>query len=102
MQDPAGHADRGGLSAGAGHANAQGGGVEEFGEKFRARRDSRADATRGLHVGDGFLDSSRGYQNLAGPADATAILRVQQDASRAQKVESFGIASLVERPIGAL
>ena len=41
-------------------------------------------------------------KDLAGPADATAILRMQQHAPRAQKVESFGVASLVERAIRTL
>ena len=102
MQNPADHADGGGLAAGAGDANAQGGSVEEFGEKPRARGDGGADAARGLHVGDRFLDRGGGDQDLTGAADAAAILRMEQHAACAQEIESFGIASLVERAVGAL
>ena len=76
--------------------------VEEVGEKPRARGDGGADATRGLHVGDRFLDRGGGDQDLTGAAHAAAILRMQRDATRAQKIESFGVASLVERAVRTL
>ena len=34
-------------------------------------------------------------------ADAAAVLRVQHDPAAAQEIESFGVASLVERAVGA-
>jgi hypothetical protein len=102
VQDPADHADGGGLSARAGHANAQGGIVEEIGKKPRTCGDSGADTPRGLHVWDRFLDSRGGDQSLTGPAHAATVLRMKSDAMRAQKIKSFGIASLVEGTVGTL
>ena len=80
----------------------QAGRVEEFGEKPRAGGDDGANTTRGLHVGDRLLDSSRRDHDLTGPADATAILRMKQHATCTQKIKSFGIASLVKRTVGTL
>ena len=100
MQNPADHAGGRRLAAGAGDADAQGGGIEQFGEKPRARGNGGADAPRGLHVGHRFLDRRRGDQDLTGAADAAAILRKERDASRAQEIESFGVASLIERAVG--
>jgi hypothetical protein len=57
---------------------------------------------RGLHVGDRLLDSGGGDQDLIGPANAAAILRMEQHAACTQKIESFGIASLVERAVRTL
>src|SRR5215472_620248 len=102
VQDPAQHADRGGLAARAGDTDAEAGRVEEVGEEPRAGGDGGADTTRGLHVGDRLLDSGRHDQNLTGSAHATAILRMEQHAACTQKIESFGIASLVKRAVGAL
>src|SRR3954467_13612331 len=102
MQDPAEHADRGGLATGAGDTDAQAGRVEEFGEKPRAGGDGGANTTRSLHVGDRLLDSSRRDYDLTGPADATPILRMKPHATCTQKIKSFGIASLVKRTVGTL
>src|SRR5262249_27877786 len=52
---------------------------------------------RGLHVEDRLLNSGRGDQDLIGTANATAILRMEQNATSTKKIESFGIAPLVER-----
>src|SRR5262249_23686083 len=93
---------RGRLAARAGNADAEAGGVEELGEQPRAGRDGGADATRGLHVRDHLLDGSRGDQDLTGPADAAAILPMEQHAPCAQKIKPFGIASRVERGVGPL
>jgi len=60
MQNPADHADCGGLSARAGNTDAQGGAVKEFGEKPRPRGNDGADTARGLHVADRLLDSGGG------------------------------------------
>ena len=76
--------------------------VEEFGEKPRAGGDGGTNTTRGLHVGDRLLNSSRRDHDLTGPANATAILRMKQHATCTQKIKSFGIASLVERTVGTL
>src|ERR1700720_2116389 len=102
MQDPAEHADRGGLAARTGDTDAEPGRVEELGEKPRPGGDGRTDTTRGLHVGDSLLNSSRRDQDLTRPGNATAILRMKHHAMRAQKIKSFGIASLVKRPVGTL
>jgi hypothetical protein len=102
MQNPADHADRGGLSACAGNTNAQGGSVKEFGEKPRAGGNYGANATCGLHVVDRLLDSGGGNKDLTGPANATAILRMKQHTTRTQKIKSFGIAPLVERAVRTL
>ena len=100
-QNPAEHADRGGLAARAGDTDAQGGRVEEFGEKLRAC-DSGTDTARGLHVGDRLLHSSGRHQDLTGPRNAAAILRMKQHTACTQKIKSFGIAPLVERPVRTL
>ena len=76
--------------------------VEELGEKPRAGGDGGTDTTRGLHVGDRLLDSGGGDQDLTGPANAAAILRMKQHATRTQEIKSFGIAPLVERAVGTL
>src|SRR5262245_22928345 len=102
VQNPTDHADRGGLTARAGDTNAQTGGVEQLGEKFCAGDDGGADATRGLHVGDRLLDSSGSDQDLTGPADATAVLGMQQHPARTQEIESFGVASLIKRAVRTL
>jgi hypothetical protein len=102
MQNPADHADRGGLSARAGNTNAQGGTVEEFGEKPGAGGNYGANATCGLHVADRLLDSGGGNKDLTDPANATAILRMEQHTTRTQKIKSFAIAPLVERAVRTL
>src|SRR4051794_23006371 len=102
MQNPSDHADRGGLAARASHTNAQGGAVEEFGENPGAGGDGGADTARGLHVGDRFLDSGRGDEDLTGSAYAAAILWMKRHSARAQEIKSFGIAPLVKRAVGAL
>ena len=76
--------------------------VEEVGEKPRARGNGGADAARGLHVGDRFLDGGGGDQDLTGPANAAAVLRMQRDAARTQEIKSFGVAPLVERAVRTL
>src|SRR5262249_38609254 len=100
VKNPAEHADRGGLAARASDAGGQHGRVEELSKKLRSRRHGGTNAARGLHVGHRLLDGSRRHQGLIGSADAAAILRMQQHAARTQKIESFGIASLVERTVG--
>src|SRR5262249_49926411 len=102
VQNPADHADGGGLAAGAGDPNAQRGRVEERGEKPCARDDGGTDAMRGLHVGDRVLDRGGGDQGLIGPRNATAILWMEPHATCTQKIESFGIAPLVERAVRTL
>src|SRR5262245_17033868 len=57
---------------------------------------------RGLHVEDRRLNSGGGDQDLIGPANATAILRMEEHATCTQKIESFGIAALVERAVRTL
>ncbi len=81
---------------------AQGGAVEQFGEKPGAGGDGGADTARGLHVGDRLLDGGGGDQDLIGPLDAAAILRMKQHPACAQEIKSFGIAPLVERAVGTL
>src|SRR5215467_14224713 len=75
VQNPADHADRSGLAAGAGDTNAQGGTVEEIGEQSRAGSDAGANTARSLDVGDRLLDSRGGDQDLTAPVNATTILR---------------------------
>ena len=102
MQNPAEHADRGGFTARAGDTDAQGGRVEEFGEKPRASDDGGTNTARGLHVGDRLLHSSGRHHDLTGPGNATAILGMKQHATCTQKIKSLGIAPLVERPVRTL
>jgi hypothetical protein len=73
-----------------------------LGEKFWACHDGGADAARSLHVGYGLLDCGGGDQDLTIAANSAAILRMQQDALRAQEIKSFAVASLVERAVRTL
>src|SRR5262249_8096628 len=102
VQNPAEHADRGGLTARAGDTDAQGGRVEEFGEKPRASGDGGTNTARGLHIGDRFLHSSGRHHDLTGPRNATAILGMKQHTACAQEIKSFRITPLVESPIRTL
>ena len=99
MQNPPDHADRGGLTACTGDANAQGGTVEEVGEKPRASGDGGTNTMRCLHVGDRLLDGGGGDQDLLSSPDATAILRMKQHPACTQKIKFFGIAPLVKRSV---
>ena len=55
---------------------------------------------RGLHVGDRFLHSSGRHYDLTGPRNAACpILGIKQHTTCTQKIKSFGIAPLVERPV---
>ena len=102
MKNPPDHANRGGLAARSRDTDAQGGTVEELGEKMSAGDDGGPDTTRGLHVGDRLFDSSGGDQDLRGSPDAAAILRMQQHSTSTQKFKSYGISPLIKRPVGAL
>ncbi len=102
MQNPAEHADRGGFTTRAGDADAQGGRVEEFGEKLRASDDGGTNTACGLHVGNRLLNSGGRHHDLTGPRNATAILGMKLHATCTQKIKSFRIAPLVERPVRTL
>src|SRR5262249_30529336 len=102
VKNPAEHADCRGLAACASDADGQPGRVEKVSKKLRARRHGGTNATRGLHVGHRLLDGSRRHQGLIAWVEAVAIRRMQQHAARTKKIESFGIASLVKRRVGAL
>jgi hypothetical protein len=100
MQNPAEHADRGGLAARTGHTDAEPGRVEELGEKPRPGGDGGTNTTRGLHVGDSLLNGGGRDQDLTRPGNATTILRMKQHAMRTQKVKSLGVTSLIKRAVG--
>src|SRR5262245_26874432 len=102
VQNPAEHADRSRLTARAGDTDAPVGRVEEFGEKPSARDDGGTNTARRLQVGDRVLYSGGLHQDLTGPRNAAAILGMQKNTTCTQKIESFGIASLVERPVRTL
>ena len=102
MQNPPNHTDRGGLTARAGNTNAQTGVVKKLGEKPRAGDDGGTNTTCGLDVRDRLLDSSGGDQDLTGPANATAILRMKQNPASTQKIKSFDVAPLVKRAVRTL
>ena len=67
VQNPSDHADRGGLTARAGDANAQAGRVEEFGEKPRAGGNGGTVGARLARRGS-LLNSRRRDQDLIRPA----------------------------------
>src|SRR5579864_5996331 len=102
VQNPPNHAHGRGLAAGAGDADAEPGAIEELSKKLCAGGDNGADTTRGLHVGYRLLDGSGGDQDLTRAANAAAVLRMKQDAARAEKIESFRISSLIEGAIRTL
>src|SRR5262249_20862828 len=102
VQNPSEHADRGGLAARAGNSDAQSGRVEEFSEKFRAGGNSGTNAAGGLYIRDRFLHGSGCQQDLPAPHAATAVLRMEQPTTCAQKIKSFGIAPMVKRPVKPL
>ena len=101
MQNPPNHANRGGLAARACDTNTQSGIVEKLGKELSAGCDDGTDTTRGLHVGDRLLDSGGGNQDLTGPTNAAAILRMQQHATW-RKIKPFCIATLVKRAVRTL
>jgi hypothetical protein len=94
--------NRGGLTTRAGDTDAQTSTVEQLGEKLRAGGDGGTNTTRSLDVGDRLLNSSGCDQDLTGPANATAILRMKQHPTCTQKVKSFGVAPLVKRAVRTL
>jgi hypothetical protein len=102
VKNPPDHADSGGLAARSRDPNAQGGTVEELGEKVSAGDDGGTDTTRGLHVGDRLFNSCGGDDDLLGSLDAAAILWMKQHPSRTQKIKSLGISPLIKRPVGTL
>src|SRR6516165_10230328 len=102
VQNPADHADRGGLAARTGDTDAYAGSVEERGKQLRTSGDGSADTTRRLYVGHCLLNSSGRNQDLAGPDHAAAILRMEQQAARTQKIKPFGVTPLVERAVRTL
>ena len=63
---------------------------------------SPSETARGLDVGDGVLDRGGGDQDLIGPSQAAAVLRMEPHPARPEEVELFGIAPLIERAIRTL
>src|SRR5262245_19050611 len=102
MKNPAEHPDRGRLTARACDTDTQGGRVEQLGEKLRASGDGSANTARSLHVENRLFHSGGRHQDLTGPRNATAILRMEQHTACTQKIESFDVAPLVQRPVRAL
>ena len=87
MENPGDHAGDGGFAAGPGDADALRRGVEQFGERLRPAHAPGTDSLGRSDIGHAVLDRGGGDEDLAGPADAAAVLRMQADAAAAQIVE---------------
>src|SRR5262245_52875373 len=99
VQNPDEHADLRGFAARTVDTHSQGGEVKELANHPRARNDGSTNTARGLHVGYRVLYSGGRHQDLTGPRNAAAILGMKKNTTCTQKIESFGISPLVERPV---
>ena len=87
MEHPGDHAGNGGFAAGPGNADPLRRGVEQFGERFRPAHAPGADPLGRGDIGHAVLDRGGSDEDLSGPADAAAVLRMQADAAAVQIVE---------------
>ena len=87
MENPGDHAGNGGFAAGPGNADPLRHGVEQFGEHSRPAHAPGADPLGRGDIGHAVLDRGGSDEDLSGPADAAAVLRMQADAAAVQIVE---------------
>ena len=76
--------------------------VEQLGQQLGAGDDSGTEAPRGLHVRNGLLDRGGDDQDLAVAGECRCRPADAAYAARAQEIEPFGVAALVERAVRAL